>query len=263
MSATGHSDDDRWVDLQIERVLFGLTQDEQAEYETLATTQTAEQPGFERVVASIDVAWSDSDSMPLPDHLREAIRDRAIAELSSQIPNPAKIARTTLRGQRSSPLPWMVAAVCLAVTLLSLIWRGLGTNVAPDPAQLRRNLIASAEDLIELNWSAGPTPIAGAEGDVVWSPRKQQGFLRFRGLPVNDPDQRQYQLWIFDRNQDEKTPVDGGVFDINSDGEVIVPIRAKLRVAEAYLFAVTIEKPGGVVVSSRERLPLLAIVKKS
>ena len=82
-------------------------------------------------------------------------------------------------------------------------------------------------------------------------------------MPVNDQAQRQYQLWIFDRNQDEKTPVDGGVFDITSDGEVIIPIRAKLRVAEAYLFAVTIEKPGGVVVSSRERLPLLASVKKS
>lgn len=77
-----------------------------------------------------------------------------------------------------------------------------------------------------------------------------------------DPAQRQYQLWFFDRNQDEKTPVDGGVFDITSDGEVIIPIRAKLRVAEAYLFAVTIEKPGGEW-SSRERLPLLAMVKKS
>ena len=262
MSATGDSDDERWVELQIDRVLFGLSPDEHAEYETLAQKHPAKPLGFERVVASVDVAWSDSDSMPLPDHLRKAIRDRALAELSSQLPGPAKTVATAPIRPRSSRLPWMVAAASLAVTLFSLIGPRLGTNVAPDTAQLRSQLIASADNLIELNWSDGPTPIAGAAGDVVWSPRSQEGFLRFRGLPVNDPAQQQYQLWIFDRNQDEKTPVDGGVFDITSDGEVIIPIRAKLRVAEAYLFAVTIEKPGGVVVSSRDRLPLLAMVNK-
>ena len=99
--------------------------------------------------------------------------------------------------------------------------------------------------------------------DVVWSPERQQGFMRFRGLTVNETTRQQYQLWIFDKNQDEKTPVDGGVFDISSNGEVVIPIQAKLRVADVYLFAVTIEKPGVVVVSTRERLPLLAIVKKS
>ena len=46
----------------------------------------------------------------------------------------------------------------------------------------------------------------------------------------------------------------------SGSGEVIVPIRAALPVREATLFAITIERPGGVVVSSRERLPLLAKV---
>ena len=54
--------------------------------------------------------------------------------------------------------------------------------------------------------------------------------------------------------------MDGGVFDVSADGEVIVPIDPKLGVVDPTLFAVTIEKPGGVVVSSRERLPLLASV---
>ncbi len=43
--------------------------------------------------------------------------------------------------------------------------------------------------------------------------------------------------------------------------EVVVPIAAKLDVARPYMFAITIEKPGGVVVSSRKRLPLLAKVE--
>jgi hypothetical protein len=44
------------------------------------------------------------------------------------------------------------------------------------------------------------------------------------------------------------------VFDVSSSGEVIVPITAKLYIHRPTLFAVTVEKPGGVVVSKRERI---------
>ena len=85
--------------------------------------------------------------------------------------------------------------------------------------------------------------------------------MRFRGLAPNDPSVSQYQLWIFDRDQDERFPVDGGVFDVESgEGDVFVEIDPKLEVREPYLFAVTVEKPGGVVVSSRERIVLAAPV---
>ena len=40
--------------------------------------------------------------------------------------------------------------------------------------------------------------------------------------------------------------------------EVVVPIDAKVAVGEPYLFAITVEPPGGVVVSSRERIALVA-----
>lgn len=256
MSSSEQTDKDRWQELQIDRLLIGLSADEQAEYETLARKMPASpSDSFEKVVASIDVAWSEANSIPLPEHLRKAIRDQAVQELSAPAPLLAKIPAVG----RTARLPWMVAAACLVLTVLTLFLSRPAKNIVQDVAQL----IASAPDLIELKWAAGPTPVAGAEGDVVWSPVKQQGFMRFRGLPVNEPTQQQYQLWIFDKNQDEKTPVDGGVFDISSDGEVIIPIHAKLRVADVYLFAVTIEKPGGVVVSTRERLPLLAMVKKT
>lgn len=82
--------------------------------------------------------------------------------------------------------------------------------------------------------------------------------MRFVGLAVNDPRQLQYQLWIFDKNRDQAFPVDGGVFDITPAGEVIAPITAKLPVGEPMLFAVTVEKPGGVVVSKRERIVVTA-----
>ena len=42
-----------------------------------------------------------------------------------------------------------------------------------------------------------------------------------------------------------------------TQGEVVVPIRAALPVGAAKAFAVTIEKPGGVVVSGRQHVVAL------
>jgi hypothetical protein len=138
---------------------------------------------------------------------------------------------------------------------------------APPPkaktvAEERSELLASANDITTLEWTATKDPNAtGAKGDVVWSKSAQKGYMRFTGLATNDPTQVQYQLWIFDKNRPQETPVDGGVFDISATGEVIVPITAKLSVDEPVLFAVTIEKPGGVVVSKRERIVVTAAPK--
>jgi anti-sigma-K factor RskA len=84
--------------------------------------------------------------------------------------------------------------------------------------------------------------------------------MRIRGLASNDPKVTQYQLWIFDAERGDTYPVDGGVFDVTptARGEVIVPIQAKLVVGKPVLFAITVEKPGGVVVSKRERIVLTA-----
>ena len=46
-----------------------------------------------------------------------------------------------------------------------------------------------------------------------------------------------------------------------SSGEIVVPINAKLRAQQPEMLAVTIEKPGGVVVSKREKIAALAKVE--
>jgi hypothetical protein len=128
----------------------------------------------------------------------------------------------------------------------------------PTAAEQREALLAQAADARTIGWSATPDPAAkGATGDVVWSESRQQGYMRIRGLAANDPRRAQYQLWIFDAKRDQATPVDGGVFDVR-DGEVVVPIRAAIQVFEPKLFAITVERPGGVVVSKRERIVLTA-----
>jgi hypothetical protein len=131
---------------------------------------------------------------------------------------------------------------------------------ATDPAAQRAALLASGAHLLQRAWRAGTDP-AGlmVSGDIVWDPATQTGYMRFVGLRRNEPNAEQYQLWIFDARRDERYPIDGGVFDISGakDGDVI-PIRAKLSVGVPLLFAVTIERPGGVVVSDRTRIAALA-----
>jgi hypothetical protein len=128
----------------------------------------------------------------------------------------------------------------------------------PTPAAERAALLARPDSLkITLGATKDPGA-AGMSGDVVWNPVTQQGFLHFVGLRPNDPQMHQYQLWIFDAARDQRYPVDGGVFDVPANqGEVVVPIRAALPVGSAKAFAVTIEKPGGVVVSGRQHIVAL------
>jgi hypothetical protein len=125
----------------------------------------------------------------------------------------------------------------------------------PTPAQEREALLARPDSLkVSLGITKDPAA-AGASGDVVWDPATQRGFVRFTGLKPNDPQKHQYQLWIFDGDRDQRYPVDAGVFDVPTDAsEVIVPLRAALLVHAAKAFAVTLEQPGGVVVSARDHV---------
>ncbi len=142
-------------------------------------------------------------------------------------------------------------------------WPRLAAPPAPAPpivAEQPPPSPAEAPDALELPWQATEDPAAaGAAGSVVWSSAQQAGLMKIQGLEANDPAVSQYQLWIFDKNRDDRYPVDGGVFDIPAGAtEALVPIDAKVAVGEPALFAITVEPPGGVVVSDRERIVLLA-----
>ncbi|MGH9948114.1 MAG: anti-sigma factor domain-containing protein, partial [Pyrinomonadaceae bacterium] len=169
-------------------------------------------------------------------------------------------------------LGWACAAA-ISLLLIANIWvtRSNKIEVAEDlptatpeiltPAQSRERLVASASDIVKAEWGAGNMKDVAVAGDVVWSDAMQEGYVRLKGLPKNDASQSTYQLWIFEENQGKKTPIDGGTFNINSDGEVVIPIDAHLKAKNPGAFAVTIEKPGGVVVSEQGKVPTLAPVK--
>lgn len=155
---------------------------------------------------------------------------------------------------------WLAAAALVALLVYPQVAMHLnGTDPNPaSPTESFARFTAEARDLQMVNW----TPVDGqvrCQGDICWSTDLQRGYIRIRGLPANDPNREQYQLWIFCRYRPEKTPVDGGVFDIPAgSGEVLIPVHAKLHVGDVTAFAITREPPGGVVVSDRTRVVLLA-----
>jgi hypothetical protein len=162
-------------------------------------------------------------------------------------------------------LAWFAVAASLLLAIVGWWPRMAGEEQvaeAPPSVQKQREQLAAKPAVVRRDWTATSEPAAeGATGDVVWDPETQQGYVRISGLAVNDPRKQQYQLWIFDASRGDKYPVDGGVFDIpaNSD-EVVVPIQARLPVRDAAMFAVTLERAGGVVVSEREHIVVLAKV---
>jgi hypothetical protein len=245
-------------------VMGDLTTEEFKEHASVKPS--AESPALndlERVAATVSLAAIDQIEA-LPEGLRRAVSNtgraivsevatRRIADVVEVAPRPTGLVRERLA--------WVA---CLAASILAvLFWqKGQGDSGREGDSPLTRDsLIASAADLIQAKWSLGPTPLKNeVSGDVVWSDSQQSGFMRFVGLPANDPKVWQYQLWILDPSRDSE-PIDGGVFDITTAEESIVSIQAKLPVDQPLGFAVTIEKPGGVVVSDQRRMPLLAFVQ--
>jgi hypothetical protein len=161
-----------------------------------------------------------------------------------------------LFGWLRSPAPVTTPAV--AVVTPPAIIPAVPPPAPLTPAEERAAMLAKSGSV---KVTLGPTkdPAAkGVSGDVVWDPVTQKGFLHFVGLASNDPAVQQYQLWIFDAARDQRYPIDGGVFDVPANAnEVVIPINASLAVSKAAAFAVTVEKPGGVVVSARQHVVAL------
>lgn len=246
--------DERTLDLAIDRFTVGLDQRDVATLERLADEQHLEE--FEHTLAAVHLSCLVDVEAPPAELLGRLERaGRLYLATSASSSEPERGSLTPSLSRTLARAGWLVAA---ALLLTLLLFQQGGDS---DTYALREALIAEAGDLVRLEWTASEDPAAaGAGGDVVWSASLQEGYMRFQSLAPNDPQQSQYQLWIFDptRADWEAKPVDGGVFDVPSEGEVIVPIDAKLAVRETALFAVTLEVPGGVVVSERERLVLTA-----
>lgn len=194
--------------------------------------------------------------------LRAPIESRATG--TSMHPRVRRVVPTVSARAISIASGWLAAAAVFAFWIAS---SSPSLDASIQPAALRDSILSADSTASTIGWAAtadASTRSSGgtvASGDVVWSARARRGVMRFAGLAPNDRKRWQYQLWIFDKRRDQRYPVDGGVFDIPAGSrEVLIPINARIPVGEALMFAITVEPAGGVVVSTRERIALVAKV---
>lgn len=270
---------DRLMQLLSDRAVAPLSVEEERELETLLAKAAATPQGARALnagselerAASVTAAALTSAGKPSP--MPAAARARMLrageAIVSARIESKPNSQTKSQPGKPSrSFVQWggWAAAAVLAIAASALFFR---TPPKPAPAPTNVALVAElkakAGTLITPFTATGDANAPTLQGEVVWNQSEQRGFLRLKGVTNNDPTKEQYQIWIFDGGRDADFPVDGGVFDVASQevdpqGELVVPIRAKLEVRQPAAFAFTVERPGGVVVTKRDRVVGLAKV---
>lgn len=277
---------DRLIELLADQSLFGLSAEETMELNQLKKQFPAWEDDFSLELTATAITLANLDlSDELPTHLRTQIFANADDFFSSWQETPettksAPAANSAAAERVVEPAPrfsfwqslgWAFAAIA-GIALAVNVWTTRFQNApeiaktpetvqTPKPelttAQKRDELLTAAKDAVQLSLT-NPKNEKEVVGDMVWSNEKQKGYARFRGLPANDAAKESYQLWIVDETQDSKTPISGGVFNVSSNGEVIVPINVQLEVKKPKVIAVTKEKAGGVVVSKQENLVAIA-----
>jgi hypothetical protein len=242
---------DRLYDLLAEEALEGLTPAERDELRRLlARFPDVEPTQLERAAAALQLGLHRQPPEPLPAGLRDRL---APAPAAARRAEPAADRRPALH----RPSMWYTAFAWTgwAVAAACLVW-------AVTPALLDQFNNTPEARLHQMERSGATTvtwqPSQGAlsrpvDGTVVWDRARQSGYLRIEGLPANDPNREQYQLWLIDGRRDEH-PIDGGVFDVPPSGVAVVPFRPSIGPVDPTKFAITRERPGGVVVTKQRFL---------
>ena len=262
-------------DLLADRALFGLDEQSTARLDQLLVEYPwVREDYLDDAVAVMAVAFEESQvsSESLPQGLAERIESKINAAPDSDAPSVVgRLPGSTGRQTRSSGgvfgwVGWCAAAAMFVFSVM--LWRPVEQPVR-NVAQLM-SWSAEHPDAVRWDWAPGlVNPAEDVTGYVTFSPEAQEGFMMIKGLEPNDPRIEQYQLWIWDQERepdpnnpqplaDNVHPVDGGVFNVNDRGEVVIPMKIPLRVGKPYLFAVTVERPGGVVKSDKSSVPIIA-----
>lgn len=269
---------DRVEELLLDHALWGLSVDEERELQELADRQGRAhnlqelREHYELVGASAITAMLPSAD-PMPVRVQDRIRTHADRFLNEPTTEPTERKGPRRIEEDENPthergwVPWLTALASAAVIVLAFEsgWFRRQLNVSPSPSVQSDELaqLSAADLYARYQQDAGVETFAtGSGGDALWNVERQDGVLRISGLKPNDPEESQYQLWIFDDSRTTEGrhlyPVDGGVFDVTgadlAKGEALVRFNARIPVGEAFAFVVTEERPGGVVVSDRQRI---------
>ena len=267
----------RLLELLADRTIFGVDENELMELEMLKNQfpDWEKDLSLELVAAAIGLSQLQI-SGELPSALRTKIFALADDHFGT-VEEPRKIVTYTPTATESvrrivetetkvSSWQWLgwafAAAACIALAVVILTRSNdnkppeiVKTPItAPTRApeltaeQKSEQLLASAADAVKIPL-INPKNDKEVVGEMVWSNAEQKGFAHFKNLPANDTAKETYQMWIVDGGRAEKKPLSAGVFNVRQSGEITVPVNAQLKVEKPQAIAVTVEKPGGVVVS--------------
>jgi len=288
MSDAPNRNESRLLELLADRALCGLTEFEQRELEAMCQEQLAsptcpmEFCELDAAAAEVAAAMCSREAPPASVQAKlNRAADLWCAENCSIVgrvaPGASVNAGLTARpGGALAYLGWVAAAACLAFAVwMSSGTGGAGPGTLPILSASERlaRFESEAKDVVAAAWSPfntlddkkEPPEQSGVTGTVKWSESKQTGFITLKGIKPNDAKVEQYQLWIVDsRGLGQR--ISGALFNATPDpvtGEVIVPIEPRITVDKAGIFAITIEKPGGVWVSDMSRRVVLAALPKS
>lgn len=284
MSTTNTNNPDRIDQLMVDAATQGLSPQDEAELQAALAQDArlrAEAQAYELSATAIELALTiPGGGEALPDALRQKLIASANASFGKQSDAPAlKLTDAPQPTPAQEKFSWTdgrafgwYAAVAALLALAVLVFNprdpgGAGTDPAPTLAQ-QYDALATEAGTVAASWgfagNGADERFAKTTGEVIWNTDTQTGYMKLNGLPVNDPTKEQYQLWIVDASRDTAVEftnrIDGGVFDITAQGEVIIPIDAKLVARQAAAFAITVETPGGVV-ESKGPLQVLAAVE--
>ncbi|MFK7820890.1 MAG: anti-sigma factor [Planctomycetaceae bacterium] len=253
-------ENDRLLELLATYATDSLTGEEVAELRALLQeADGVEEDDFELAAAAMHLAMNNANHA-LPDEVVDKVlsdaNDYFTKNVKPTTPAPAVGAVSSFNLREA--LAWFIAAAAVVFAFSSQQKEVVQppTEVVQRSNEEVRDALIANPNTVQWDWIATEDPSAiNASGDIVWNNDKQKGFMKITNLQPNDVTECCYQLWIFDKNQEH--PIDGGIFNITS-ADQLIPIEAKLKVNQFFQFAVTVEKPDGVVVSDQERVPLLA-----
>jgi anti-sigma-K factor RskA len=245
---------ERLLNLLADRALQGLSPVEEAELaELLRAHPEADPDALDGAAAAAAVAYAATDIQPVPADLAARLKDAVFAAPPPRDDRPTPVPVPSRWSTLVTWSGWMVAAAALVLALGPEVIDRLA------PADPRDRFLARGDSAISrtVSWTFAP-PARNVSGDLLWDTRVQEGFLRIVGLPPNDPARQQYQIWVIDPER-EDAPVDGGVFDVPASGEATVIFRPARPVPGAKVFAVTLERAGGVSVSRQPRIAVATL----
>lgn len=185
-------------------------------------------------------------AVPVPEGLRGRVMARVAQERPlSNAPPPSARRRVVPRVR-----PWAGGLVAAGLAGI-LVWGIHDTRsalreqqVALDRLQLElarqralTSLVSHTDTSVASLKGTGATD--RADGWIVWSPARKQGFLVIHHLPAL-PSGKQYQLWVIAGQQ----PRSAGVFDVDAVGHAALVVTGAAERPDR--FAVTVESPGGV-----------------